>query len=469
MHSALHHAVIKKNLEICQLLLNHKGFDCTIRSYEGCTALMIAIVANVQLEIVELIVNAKPWLVAVKNNEEVPPLHEAVKNRRLDIVKLLLENGANVNDFDLDLENSLHLAASNSDYELIEFLMNETEVDTRAKNRDEMNPLCLLLVRSRNEDQDLVARCFFLMLENTYDKNLLTNSYSISDIFQCAFLSCVYSHTEVVKFIIHNIYSVNNSKYEFIRKLSEHCDGENTEFLYYILVFLHDDIDAYDKFSFPRFFEINYYMCIRAVIYIMEMLLPTDFAVEFIVTILEQMEKIGFNIRVKEFEDQMGVLLHGRYCNRAIHNDDLQKVDQIFAYLMNKNFKLNLMVRSFLHSIAIAKDSEEVNVESSKQVIKILIHYATTFFVDLENWKQINDFKNLNPAIAQIVRWLVGTFGDLKVGDFLDFHIAFSLKQFARNQIRRQLRYETSVLCNQQTMMALGLPEVLSNYVAFKE
>ena len=136
---------------------------------------------------------------------------------------------------------------------------------------------------------------------------------------------------------------------------------------------------------------------------------------------------------------------------------------------MNKNFKLNLMVRSFLHSIAIAKDSEEVNVESSKQVIKILIHYATTFFVDLENWKQINDFKNLNPAIAQIVRWLVGSFGDLKVSDFLDFHIAFSLKQFARNQIRRQLRYEPSVLCNQQAMMALGLPEVLSNYVAFKE
>lgn len=197
--TALHHAVIKKNLEICKLLLNHHRFDSTIQSYEGCSALMIAIIANVSIEIIELIITKNPLLVTIKNNEEVPPLHEAVKNRRLDIVKLLLSNGANVNNFDLDLENALHLAASNTDYDMIDYFLSETEVDSRAKNRDEMNPLCLLLVRSRNEDQDLVARCFYLMLEHSYDKSPLTNTYAISDVFQCAFLACVYSHTEIVK------------------------------------------------------------------------------------------------------------------------------------------------------------------------------------------------------------------------------------------------------------------------------
>lgn len=68
--SALHHAVIKKNFEICQLLLNHKEFDCTVRSYEGCSALMIAIIANVDLNIIKLLITKKPSLVTVKNNED---------------------------------------------------------------------------------------------------------------------------------------------------------------------------------------------------------------------------------------------------------------------------------------------------------------------------------------------------------------------------------------------------------------
>lgn len=467
--TALHHAVIKKNLEICKLLLDHKSFDCSVRSHEGCTALMIAIVANVQLEIIELLIEAKPILVTVKNNEEVPPLHEAVKNRRLDVVKILLEYGASVNDFDLDLENSLHLAASNSDYSMIEFLLNETEVDPTAKNRDEMNPLCLLLVRSRNEDEDLVASCFHLMLEQTYETNLKTNTYAISDIFQCAFLACVYSHTEIVKFLIHNIYSVNNSRYSFIRKLSEYCDGDNTEFLYYILVFLHDEIEAYDKFSFPRFSEINYYMCIRSVIYIMEMLLPTDDAVELIITILQHMKTIGFNIRVKEFEDQIGVLLFEKYSSVMILDHDIIKIDKIFRYLLLQGFKLNLMVKSFLHSIAIAKDSKAINVESSMKILRVLLYYATTFFVDLESWKQINDFKNLNPQIQRIVHWLSSNFGSMKINTLLDLNTLFPLKHLCRNLIRHQLNYNANVLCNHQHLKTLGLPEVLLNFIVFKE
>lgn len=465
--AALHHAVIKKNLEICKLLIEHNQIDLTVRSYEGCTAMMIGIVANVALEIIELLVEAQPSLVTIKNNEEVPPLHEAVKNRRLDIVKLLLENGASVNDFDLDLENALHLAASNSDYDTIEYLLNETEVDTRAKNRDEMNPLCLLLVRSRNEDQDLVARCFFLMLENTYDKEFPSNTYTISDIFQCAFLACVYSHTEVVKFLIHNVYSVNNSKYTFIRKLSEFCDGDNTEFLYYILVFLHDEIDRYDKFSFPRFYEINYYMCIRSVIHIIEVLLQADDAVQLIETILDHMKLIGFNVRVKEFEDQIGVLLHTKYSKDAIPAEDLRKIDKIFEYLMSKGFRLNLMVRSYLQSIAISK--EFVHIESTKRLLRVLLHFATTFFVDLENWRQINDFKALNPQIQQIIEWLVRSFGNLTIAKYLDLNLVYSLKQISRHKIRMQVQHDTKILCNHQSLLTLGLPDVLLNYIVYKD
>lgn len=430
---------------------------------------MIAITANVNLEIIRMIVKKKPSLVLIANNEEVPPLHEAVDNRRLDIVKLLLEYGASVNCFDLDLENSLHLAASKSDYNIIEFLLNETEVDPRARNREEMNPLCLLLVRSTNENEDLVARCFYVMLESTYDKNPLTNTYVIRDIFQCAFLACVYSHTEIVKYLIHTVYSINNSKYGFIRKLSEHCTGNNTEFLYYILVFLHDEIELFDKYSFPRFYEINYFMCVRSVIYIMEQLLPTDDAVELITTTLEHMRSIGINLRVKEFEDQIGVLLFGKYSAKGIAQQDVQKIDQILRYLLLKGFKLNLMTRSFLHSIAIAKDSETVNVESLMTVLKVLLHYATTFFVDLDNWKQVDDFKNLNPQIKKIVHWLVKNFGNLQLNAFLDKSFVYPLKHMCRNRIREQLKHDVNVLCNHENLVKLELPEILLSYIVFKE
>lgn len=466
---ALHHAVLRRKLEIVELLLAHPRLDPKIRSHEGCTALFVGIVANCPIEILEPVIKACPILVAIKNNEEVPPLHEAVRLRRLDLVKLLIEHGANVNDFDLDLENCLHLAASNTDYNMIEFFLNETEADPRAKNRDEMDPLCLLLVRSRDEDVDLVTRCFHIMLEESYDKSLITGTYEIKDLFKCAFLACVYSQMEVLKFIIHNVYSVQNSKYELIQKLCEHCDGENTEYLFYILVFLHDDITRYDKYQFPRFSEINYYMAIRSVVQMMEKLLPTENAVNYIIQVLQHMEKIDFNIRVREFEDQMGVLLHGLYSETVVNDEDLEKIGQIFAYLKFNNFRVDYMVRSYLHSIAIAKESEAFVMESIMRVFQVLIRYATTFFVNFDVWRAISDFKNLNPRTNEIVTWIVRSFGNAQLAMMININVLFPLKHLARNQIRHLMSHDGAVLCNRDQLAKTGLPDTLLDYVVFKE
>lgn len=462
---------MRKDVKMCQLLLNHPDFNCITlqRSHEGCTALFVAIFANLPYEIVECLVKAKPALLGIRNNEEVAPLHEAAKNRRLDLIQLMVEHGANVNDLDLDLENILHLAASNTDYQLIQYLLRKTEVDTRATNRDDMNPLCLLLVRSRHENREIVDRCFHMLLEQTYDKNYLTNTYEIGDIFKCAFLACVYAQMEIARYLIHNIYSVNNSKYAFIRKLTEYCDGFNNEYLYYILVFLHDAIDQYDKFSFPRFHEINYYMSIRSVIQMMETLLPVEEAVECILGVFHHMEITGFEIRVKEFEDQIGVLLHELYSGVVVKAEDLEKLDKIFAHLHEKKFRVNPMVCSFLHSIAISKDAEDFNLESAKKIIQILIRYATTFFFDYVIWREISEFKGLNTRIAQIIDWLVNSCGNMRLASLLDFNVLYSLKHTARNEIRQQLCHDADALCNPEKLASTGLPQVLLDYVVFKE
>lgn len=429
---------------------------------------MIAIETDAHMKMIKLLVKSKPSLLLIKNNEEVPPIIEAVKKRRLDVVKLMVEYGANVNETDLDQETPLHIAASNSDYDMIEYFLKKTEVDPTALNRDQMNAICLLIVRARNEDAILIDRCFYILLEKSYEKNPITKTYAISDIFKCAFLASVYSQTEVVKYLIHNVYSVNNSMYKFIIKLSECCEGQIDEYLYYILVFIHDDIDNYEKFSFPRFSEINYFMSVRSVIYIMEMMLLADDAVEMTITLLQHLKSIGMKIRVREFEDQVGALFQRKFSSFSPKLGDDQKVDKIFEYFRLNGFKLNLMIKSFLHSIAISKSSlHNICVETAIKILNIILYHATTFFSDLENWRQINDFRTLNPTIRKIVLNLAQK-GTSELNDLLDLSTVFSLKHLCRNKIREQVKFDPNILCNHQVLSTLSLPDVLTNYIVFK-
>ncbi|KAG5683965.1 hypothetical protein PVAND_013220 [Polypedilum vanderplanki] len=468
--TALHHAVSNKNTEACRLLLKHKKIDVSIRTFEGLTALFLAIVSNCNLEILEMLIKKNRQMVNIKNNEEVACIHEAVKNRRLDIVKLLIENGAAVNCYDLDHENCMHLAASNCDYDMIEYLLKETEIDPTAKNRDEMNPLCLLIVRSRNEPADVVIQCFHLLLEYTYEKDILTGSYTIEDIFQPAFLATVYSHTEIAKFIIHNIYSNRNSKYEFIKKLCDACTlDEDEEFLYYLLVFLHDKIDQYDKFSFPRFSEINYFMHVRSVIYAIQKLLDSYESTQLAISLLNELESIEIRIKVREFEDQVGVMLYDRFTNINFHQDQIENIKLLLNYFYENEYNINVTIKSVLHSIAVAKENQVNILNSAKEILKLLIPYNTNFFADVETWKQINEFKNLNDNIQIIVHWLNENYGNTMTNLILDMKIVYSLKHLCRNVLRDRLKNNLKSLQKKEIVDSLKLPDLLINYLLFKQ
>lgn len=445
-----------------------------IRSHEGITALFLAIGTNAPIEIIKLLVKKKPALVDIKNNEEIAPIHEAIKHRRLDVVKVLINGGANVNAFDLDLENSLHYAASNCDYELIDYLLNKTEIDSSAKNRDEMNPLCLLIVRSRNETEDVVSSCFHLMLEHTFEKDHFSKTYSIADIFQPAFLATVYSHKEIVKYIIHNIYSVNNSKFEFIKQLFEAFedsdndgDEDDEELFYYLLVFLHDDINRFDRFNFPRFSEINYFMCVRSVMFVIQKLLISQKSVALALDLITHLEMIGLHIaRVREFEDNFGMILYNKFSKINLNNQNLQiRIDctrTLLEFFMLKKIKINNVIRSLLHSIAISPETEGNNLENMSSLLRLLFRFNATFFIDGDCWKQINEFKNLHDNIRHIVLWINETFGTIEVTcKILDVKIVYSLKHMCRNLIRQKFRKKLLAIDQ------LELPESLINYVLY--
>lgn len=204
-------------------------------------------------EIVELLLSKDPHLVTICNKEEVSPLQEAVKNQSFELVKILVKFGAPLNYKDLDGETSLHYAASTANYEIIEFLLTNG-ADPTINNNDELNPLCVLLARTFDKEEQIILSCFLLLLTNTYAKDPTTDNYDVTEVFKAAFLGCIYSHESVVRYLIHHTYSNNNSKYWIIEKMEQApvtflFPGE---FRNYINIFLHDRIRKYDEFKFAR-------------------------------------------------------------------------------------------------------------------------------------------------------------------------------------------------------------------------
>lgn len=162
-------------------------------------------------------------------------------------------------------------------------------------------------------------------------------------------------------------------------------------------------------------------------------------------------------------------MLYENFTLRPVNAEGLQKIDEIFRYLLVNKFKLNMIVQSFLHSVAVSRNSQEINAESVQEVLKILLYYSASFFVELDLWKQIDDFKTLNPKIHQIVLWLLTNYGNVRLNAFLDVNVVFSLKHICRNSIRKKLRYDTKVLCAHEKLASLGLPDSMIKYVELRE
>lgn len=93
---ALHHAVRSCSVEMVEAVLGYKDvFDMNSRSFEGWTPLFLCCCypRPIPVEIVTKLLEASDdvlQLMAIRNNEEVSVLHQAVEYQRLDIVKVRL-------------------------------------------------------------------------------------------------------------------------------------------------------------------------------------------------------------------------------------------------------------------------------------------------------------------------------------------------------------------------------------------
>lgn len=124
---------------IVTLLLDNKANIRAKDGVDGAMAIHLAS-ANGRNEVVKILLAKDPELVNIVDNRDNTPLHWAAMKDKTDTVKLLMENGANIEAKDMDGWTPLHYAAAFSSVETVQTLV-DLGADKESKTKDGSNPM----------------------------------------------------------------------------------------------------------------------------------------------------------------------------------------------------------------------------------------------------------------------------------------------------------------------------------------
>ncbi|XP_057318326.1 uncharacterized protein LOC130663224 [Microplitis mediator] len=130
----LYRAVENENERIVELLINNKADVNKIIKHKDLsssfpTALYKAVEIG-NLNILKLLINAPSIDVNLSIDLHEPLIHKAIRQNNYEIIKCLIEHGANINTVH-DLETPLNIAISNGNKEVVELLI-ENKADVKA-------------------------------------------------------------------------------------------------------------------------------------------------------------------------------------------------------------------------------------------------------------------------------------------------------------------------------------------------
>jgi len=177
-YNAFHLAVSSDSIEICKLLID-KGININTKTKNGETSLHIA--CNFQfLEIVKLLIENNIDMNIQDYDNEFTALHYATNLNNIELFKLLLNNGADPNKQDYFGNNCLHYSIVDSNYEIIDILINFDKINFNIYNIDNKLPIHIML--EKNEIDNI--NCFSLILNksllNFQDNNGYTPMHHLS-------------------------------------------------------------------------------------------------------------------------------------------------------------------------------------------------------------------------------------------------------------------------------------------------
>lgn len=147
--TALHYLSVENQIEAVQALVA-MGAEVNTVSYVGGTPLSEAASLG-YVELVRYLLSSGAQLY-VKGQEE-PTLHEAVRSGNYEVVKLILEAGANVNEVASLRETALHIAAEEDENVSIVQLLATAGADLSAQRIFDETPLA---VARRSGAQNIV-------------------------------------------------------------------------------------------------------------------------------------------------------------------------------------------------------------------------------------------------------------------------------------------------------------------------
>ncbi len=144
--NALHYAVFNDNFKLAKKLIEKNHLNIDSKSKAGISPLHIA-VKNRDLKMVKFLLKEGADI-DIQDNNGLTPLHYAIGQRRFKIVKYLVLHDADVNIKNIYGISPLHQAAYSGDLDIVEFLL-QAGADVYSKNNLKATPYDLAVAKRR--------------------------------------------------------------------------------------------------------------------------------------------------------------------------------------------------------------------------------------------------------------------------------------------------------------------------------
>ncbi|XP_057336430.1 ankyrin repeat, SAM and basic leucine zipper domain-containing protein 1-like [Microplitis mediator] len=180
VQSPLQIAAKNNNTTIFKILLEHGAKIHYYNIHNDNSPIELAVDYN-NIEIARLIVEQKNF--GLKCDQSL--LHTAVKYTTLEMVSLLLQIGADVNEYDDNRSAPIHHAVKAQNINILRLLL-DYGADINAKNKDGDTPVCLVLKQSDSayfSSSDIFELSIFGIIQNKRKLDiLLDNDADINDL-----------------------------------------------------------------------------------------------------------------------------------------------------------------------------------------------------------------------------------------------------------------------------------------------
>ncbi|XP_055938556.1 uncharacterized protein LOC129968567 isoform X2 [Argiope bruennichi] len=147
-NTALHYAISYGNFDVVSILIDSKVCDVNKKNKAGYTSIMLVALADMKNDahhyVVQRIFSIGDINIKATQNGQTA-LMLAVSHGKKDIVKMLLEAGAEVNLQDKDGSTALMCAAEHGHIEIVKILLSHPECDPTIVDNDECNALTIAM------------------------------------------------------------------------------------------------------------------------------------------------------------------------------------------------------------------------------------------------------------------------------------------------------------------------------------